>query len=78
MLPSKRESMFLEMPVPAVVLRDQVARLLDESASPSRYTSSQDTSEPRAKDSRGANSILGKCHGYSSVGPQRSQVLGRR
>ena len=37
-------SMFLEMPVPAVVLRDQVARLLDESASPSRYTSSQDTS----------------------------------
>ena len=37
-------SMFLEMPVPAVVLRDQVAGLLDESASPSRYTSSQDTS----------------------------------
>ena len=37
-------SMFLEIPVPAVVLRDQVARLLDESATPSRYTSSQDTS----------------------------------
>ena len=33
-------SMFLEMPVPAVVLRDQVARLLDESATSSRYTSS--------------------------------------
>ena len=37
-------TMFLEIPVPAVVLRDQVARLLDESATPSRYTSSQDSS----------------------------------
>ena len=37
-------NMFLEIPVPAVVLRDQVARLLDESATPSRYTSSQHTS----------------------------------
>jgi chemotaxis family two-component system response regulator PixH len=37
-------NMFLEIPVPAVVLRDQVARLLDESATPSRYTSSQDSS----------------------------------
>ena len=36
--------MFLEIPVPAVVLREQVARLLDESATSSRYTSSQDSS----------------------------------
>jgi CheY-like chemotaxis protein len=37
-------NMFLEIPVPAVVLRDQVARLLDESATPSQYTSTQDCS----------------------------------
>ena len=37
-------NMFLEIPVPAVVLCDQVARLLDESATPSRYTSSQGSS----------------------------------
>ena len=67
-------NIFLEIPVPAVVLRDQVARLLDESASLSRYTSSQDTSS-LAQRTAVAQTVSGKRHGSPGSGHNARKFL---
>ena len=62
--------MFLEKPVYAAVLREQVACRLDQAATPSRYTSSQDSSNlaqrtvvsHRAASSHNARRHFGERH----------------